>query len=86
MSKIRKNIPRVNFASIDSTMDYPDFLDIQVKTFNQFYSWVDAVNFGFVQSELHGWNNEAKTYESINQVMPCLIIETFLILTTFIKT
>ena len=44
--------------------------NIVVETFGQSYSWDDAVNFGFVQSELHGWNNAAQTYESIDKIKP----------------
>ena len=28
---------RINFASIGHQIDYPDFLDIQLKTFNSFF-------------------------------------------------
>ena len=34
---ILKNNNRINFASIDQQTNYPDFLDIQLKTFNQFF-------------------------------------------------
>ena len=36
MSKLQKN-QRINFASIQQQMDYPDFLDIQLETFNAFF-------------------------------------------------
>ena len=41
-----------------------------IKSFNQFYTWEEAVNFGFVQSEIHGWNNNISTYQSVDQVVP----------------
>ena len=29
--------PRINFATIDNQVDYPDFLDIQLKSFQSFF-------------------------------------------------
>ena len=34
---ILNNSPRTNFASIEKQMNYPDFLDIQLETFNAFF-------------------------------------------------
>ena len=34
---ILKKSPRTNFASIEEQMNYPDFLDIQIETFNAFF-------------------------------------------------
>ena len=37
MSTLNNDSSRINFASIEKQMDYPDFLDIQLKTFNDFF-------------------------------------------------
>ena len=33
----KKISPRINFATIDNQVDYPDFLDIQLKSFQSFF-------------------------------------------------
>ena len=37
MSKIKPNNQRINFASIKNTVDFPDFLDVQLKSFESFF-------------------------------------------------
>ncbi|MDR1671147.1 MAG: DNA-directed RNA polymerase subunit beta [Alistipes sp.] len=37
MSKQTANKPRINFSSVSSTMAYPDFLEIQLKSFHDFF-------------------------------------------------
>ena len=32
-----KTLPRINFASINNKVEYPDFLDIQLKSFQSFF-------------------------------------------------
>ena len=34
---VNKISPRINFASIDNKVEYPDFLDIQLKSFQSFF-------------------------------------------------
>ena len=34
---VHKISPRINFASIDNKVEYPDFLDIQLKSFQSFF-------------------------------------------------
>ena len=34
-----KTSQRINFASIKNRLDYPDFLDIQLKSFQDFFNW-----------------------------------------------
>ena len=37
MAKIDKSTGRINFSTTKSIMDYPDFLDVQLKSFEDFF-------------------------------------------------
>ena len=41
-----------------------------IESNSQHYSWDEAVNFGFVQSEIHGWNNNMDSYTSVDSIGP----------------
>ena len=62
MSTINKT-QRTNFANIKKQMDYPDFLDIQLETFNAFFQTGTTVD----------ERKQEGLYKTFNELFPIIL-------------